>query len=415
MKNGELKGKRLAVFGANNVIKEVTRFAAANDVVLISVGNDPNSEMHKVSDEQYYIDCTDEEAVKQLFEEKLIDGLLSCSSEAVIRRSVGFLENMNIIYYSTAAQWDILMDKQKFKDYVCNYGIKKIPDFDPASEDIQFPVIVKPVDNGGSFGIQVCQNRTELNEAVAYAKENSLSGNVICEKFISGDYFQFEIWRQNGKSYFPYTKERLFYTAVGDFPQQPFADIYPSSGEELIAKKLYAPMVRVFDDLGIDNGSCMFQGIICDGYPYIMDTAFRLSGGMDFRVVERDKDVDLVGSYMQYALTGEFGEDFSALEKPLDMSYTTVCIGLKNGKIKEISGLDEISKLPYVYSVFQYYKEGDTMKYSGLFLQVLCRIFICGKNLSEVKQCINDITKMIKVCDENGNDMLRDMPIISMQ
>lgn len=415
MKKGELKGKRLAVFGANNVIKEVSRFAAANDVVLISVGNDPNSEMHKVSDEQYYIDCTDEEAVKQLFEDKHIDGLLSCSSEAVIRRSVRFLENMNIMYYSTADQWDILMDKQKFKDYVCKYGIKKIPDFDPSSEDIQFPVIVKPVDNGGSFGIRVCQNRTELNEAVAYAKENSLSGNVICEKYISGDYFQFEIWRQNGKSYFPYTKERLFYAAVGDFPQQPFVDIYPSTSEELIAKELYAPMIRVFDDLGIDNGSCMFQGIICDGYPYIMDTAFRLSGGMDFRVVERDKGVDLVGSHMQYALTGKFGEDFSALEKQLDMAYATVCIGLKNGKIKEISGLDEISKLPYVYSEFQYYKEGDTMKCSGLFLQVLSRVFICGKDLNEVKQHINDITKMIKVYDENGNDMLRDMPLIVRQ
>jgi len=90
----ELKGKRLAVFGANNVIKEVTRFAKANGIILISVGNVPEAEMHKVSDEQYYIDCTDETAVKQLFVERHIDGLLSCSGEAVIRRSVDFIERM---------------------------------------------------------------------------------------------------------------------------------------------------------------------------------------------------------------------------------------------------------------------------------------------------------------------------------
>ncbi|MBR4608497.1 MAG: hypothetical protein IKO41_20040 [Lachnospiraceae bacterium] len=206
----ELKGKRLAVFGANNVIKEVTKFAEANGIILISVGNVPTAEMHKVSEEQYFIDCTDEAAVKQLFSEKHIDGLLSCSGEALIRKSVGFIDRMGVRYYATAHQWDILMNKQKFKEYAGNFGIKKIPDFDPTSADIVFPVIVKPVDNGGSFDIRVCNTRKELDEAVEYARENSLSGNMICEKFLNGDYFQFEIWRQNGKSFFPYTKERIF-------------------------------------------------------------------------------------------------------------------------------------------------------------------------------------------------------------
>ncbi len=406
----ELKGKRLAVFGANNVIKEVTRFAKENGIILISVGNVPAAEMHKVSEEQYYIDCTDEAAVKQLFAERHIDGLLSCSGEAVIRKSVDFIGRMGIRYYATSHQWDVLMNKQKFKEYASRFGIKKIPDYNPQSAKIDFPVIVKPVDNGGSFGIRVCHTHQELKEAIEYARENSLSGNVICEKFIDGDYFQFEIWRQNGKSYFPYTKERIFYAAVGDSPRQPFADIYPSSSDSLIASELYLPISRMFDDLEVDNGSCMFQGIICNGYPYIMDTAFRLSGGMDFRVVEKDKGVDLVASHMEFALTGTFGGDFSALSRPLDMSYATLCIGLKNGKIGKIIGLDKVSQKPYVYSLFTYYAEGDEMKYSGLFLQVLSRIFLCGKDIHEVKSHIAEVIQMIEVYDENGESMLRDFP-----
>jgi len=408
----ELKGKRLAVFGANNVIKEVTRFAEENGIILISVGDAPAAEMHKVSEEQYFIDCTDEAAVKQLFAEKHIDGLLSCSGEAVIRKSVGFIDHMGIRYYATARQWDILMNKQKFKEYAGRFGIKKIPDYDPQSAEIEFPVIVKPVDNGGSFGISVCNTREELDKAVEYARENSLSGNVICEKFLNGDYFQFEIWRQNGKSYFPYTKERLFYAAVGDSPQQPFADIYPSTSDDLIMRELYAPMSEIFDSLGVDNGSCMFQGLIWNGYPYIMDTAFRLSGGMDFRVVEKDKGVDLVASHMEYALTGKFGGDFSALSRPLDMSYATLCIGLKNGKIGKIIGLEKVSQKPYVYSLFTYYAEGDEMKHSGLFLQVLSRIFICGENICEVKRHMAEVIEMIEVYDENGESMLREFPEI---
>ena len=64
-----LKGKRLAVFGANNVTEEVTAFARRHGIVLVSVGNVPEAPMHQVSDEQYYLDCTDETVMLPFFKE----------------------------------------------------------------------------------------------------------------------------------------------------------------------------------------------------------------------------------------------------------------------------------------------------------------------------------------------------------
>lgn len=404
-----LKGKRLAVFGANTVTEEVTAFARRHGIVLVSVGNVPEAPMHQVSDEQYYLDCTDETVMLPFFKEKHIDALLSCSGEMVIRKSVGWMAKTGFHYHVTPRQWDVLMNKQHFKEACIRYGMPAIPAFRLEDEDIPFPVIVKPVDNGGSFGITVCRNRTEMKEAIAKAIKNSTVGEYLCEKFIEGPYFQFEIWRQNGKSYFPYTKGRVFYDAIGTSPQQPFLDLYPSPEEDII-KRLYEPMSRLFDDLGIDNGSCMFQGIICDGEPYIMDNAFRLSGGMDFRVVHEDKGIDLIACYMQHALTGQFGEDFSALAEPLHSRYATVCIGLKNGLITRIKGIDEVRQLPFVYGLFQYYHEGDTMQYSGLFLQVLCRIFVRANSRQELQSSINTILGLIEAEGTDGNSLLRDYP-----
>ena len=183
-------------------------------------------------------------------------------------------------------------------------------------------------------------------------------------------------------------------------------------------------MSRLFDDLGIDNGSCMFQGIISDGVPYIMDTAFRLSGGMDFRVVHEDKGIDLVACYMQHALTGQFGDDFSQTLRStfgrsqgensplstLNSHYATICIGLKNGLITRIRGIDAVRQLPFVYSLYQYYHEGDTMQYSGLFLQVLCRIFVRANSRQELQSNINTILDLIEVEGTDGNSLLRDYP-----
>ena len=423
MKSEELKGKRLAVFGANNVVDEVTAYARKHGIVLVSVGNVPEAPMHQVSDEQYYMDCTDEAAMLRFFKEKHIDGLLSCSGEMVIRKSVGFIGKTGFHYYATPEQWDVLMNKQHFKEACLRYGMPAIPAFRLEDKAIPYPVIVKPVDNGGSFGITVCHSRTEMEEAIAKAIRHSTVGEYLCEKFIEGPYFQFEIWRQNGKSYFPYTKGRVFYDAVGQSPCQPFLDLYPSPEADVISR-LYEPMSHLFDDLGIDNGSCMFQGIISDGVPYIMDNAFRLSGGMDFRVVHEDKGIDLVACYMQHALTGQFGDDFSQTLRStfgrsqgensplstLNSHYATICIGLKNGLITRIKGIDDVRQLPFVYSLYQYYHEGDTMQYSGLFLQVLCRIFVRANSRQELQSNINTILDLIEVEGTDGNSLLRDYP-----
>ena len=422
----QLKGKRLTVFGANNVTEEVTSFARRYGIVLVSVGNVPEAPMHQVSDEQYYLDCTDEAVMLPFFKEKRIDGLLSCSGEMVIRKSVGWVAKTGFNYIATPHQWDVLMNKQHFKEACIRYGMPAIPEYQAPlppkggeAAHLEAPplggwgaVIVKPVDNGGSFGITVCHDRTEMKEAVAKAIQNSTVGEYLCEKFLEGPYFQFEIWRQNGKSYFPYTKGRIFYPAIGQSPCQPFLDLYPSPEADIIST-LYQPMSRLFDDLGVNNGSCMFQGIISDGMPYIMDNAFRLSGGMDFRVVREDKGIDLVACYMQHALTGQFGDDFSTLNSQLstlNSYYATVCIGLKNGHIHSIRGIEDVKQLPYVYSLYQYYHEGDTMKYSGLFLQVLCRIFVKADNNVELKQHINSILNILEVEDENGQSLLLNYP-----
>ena len=52
------------------------------------------------------------------------------------------------------------------------------------------------------------------------------------------------------------------------------------------------------------------------------------------------------------------------------------------------------------------------MKYSGLFLQVLSRVFLFGKDICEVKRHMAEILQMIEVCDENGESMLREYPMI---
>jgi biotin carboxylase len=407
-----LCGKRLLLLGGNNVIDEISDFTKKNEIVLISAGNVPKANIHRISAEQNYVDVTDAEKMKVFLAEKKIDGIFSCSGEEVIRKSLDYINECGYKYFVTRKQWDILMNKSNFKKYSAKYGIPTIPEYNvdfntgKPKGNIKFPLIVKPADNGGSFGITVCTKPDELFSAIVYARNNSFVNQILVEKFLNGPYFQFEIYIKDGIKYLAYTKGRIFYDAQEGCPAQPFMDIYPSESEDLIKENLFPKVALLLGDIGVNNGSVMFQGIIENGVPYIMDVAFRLSGGMDYRVVQKEKGINIIANYMQYALTGKWGDDISGCDRAFSKHYATICIGLKNGIIEEITGIDDIKSSEYVYAFYQYYNAGDEMKYSGRFLQTLCRVFFFGDDMDDIYRKAENIIHMLNVTDKNGNSLL---------
>lgn len=407
-----MKGKRLAVFGANNITQEVMDYSHAHGITVLSVSNDPNAAMHKVSDEQYIMDSTCEEQLMKFFKEQRVDGILSCSAERVIRKSVDFLAKTPYHYYAKPKAWHVLMNKQRFKEYSKRFGIKVTPNYRIEDPNIQFPVVVKPAEGAGSIGVTPCHSKEDLASAVEKAIHNSLGvSDYICEKLLQGNIFQLYLWRQRGKTYMASTSGYIAYDLVPGRSHGCVLQIYPAKGENIIYNKLYAPLSAMFDELEVENGSCFFQGIIEDGIPYIFDTGFRLPGSMDYRCVKREKGVDLIGCHIQHALTGRFGEDFSALETPFQHCYAVFSPGLKDGLIDKIRGLDAIADVPGVYCIYRYRKEGDVMTMSGYPVrQDLCRIYVEAPDKNELLKRIHTMMDLLQVENDKGENMLRDYP-----
>jgi hypothetical protein len=408
--NETMKGKRLAVFGANNITQEVMDYAHAHGITVLSVSNDPNAAMHKVSDEAYVLDNTDEEVMMKFFKQQRVDGFLSCSTETVIRKNLHFLVKTPYYYYIQLKAWNVLMSKERFKEYSKQFGIEVCPTYRIEDEDINFPVVVKPTEGCNAFGMTFCRHREELTAAVREAKRKSLgTGDYICEKFLQGTMFFLYLWRQRGKTYVASTSHFIDYDFDYTNNWTPFLQIFPADEEDIIRKTLSAPLSAMFDELGVEDGSCFFQGIIEDGIPYIIDTGFRLPGTMDYRVIKKEKGVDLVGSHIQHALTGRFGEDFSALETPFQHHHAILSVGLKNGVIGKILGMDAVADIPGVYSVHQYRKEGDVITRSGFTVhQDLCRVFVEAPDKAELIKRIQKMLDLIQVENDKGENMLRD-------
>jgi len=403
--------RRVALLGGGNLTRELVRYAEANDIEYVSYGNVPDFPTHQISVRQRYVDCTDATVMLPLLEEDGIDGILCCSSEGIIRKSVEWLSKVGKGFYCTPEQWQNLMNKNSLQSLWSKYGMPVIPVYQEDSiPDSAFPVIVKPVDNGGSYGITICSNRNSVRSAVKCAEENSQCKTVIIEKFLHGDFFQFDFWIQNGLVYVPYTKSRFFYPSVDNRPEQPFLDIYPSRQSDKFST-LYEPLARIMHDLNIKDGTCFFQGIIEDGVPYLIDVALRLGGGMDFRVVERQFGIDLIGSYLDYALGKGFGtKSFESLCRPYDRRYCTLSVGVRNGIVSRLEGIKEIDSLPGVFSTYQYYQVGDEVVSYGMYLQTILRVYIEETDGVSIPETIERVRCLLHVYDQNGVDMLIEFP-----
>lgn len=408
--------QKLAVICGGRFLKEIRTYAVKHGLHLITIHKRPDAFVHRFSDEQWYEDCTDGDVILPLLSAHGVDAIFACADEKLLRKCLDWIFRSDYPFYATRQQWDILMNKRNFKQYASQFGIPVIPAYCIESGDgipvepLTFPVVVKPADNSGSSGIRICTTKEQLQDAVSFAQMHSVSGQILCEKYMTGSFFQFEIWMQDGTAYFPYTKDRVFYPQHGSGPQQPFLDLYPSSYNEILETVLFSKIRNMMLSLGIKNGSCMFQGILHDGIPYIMDTAFRLSAGMDHRIVQAEKHADLIAAQINYALHGTFSGDFRSLTAPFQHVYATLCIGLQNGTVTAVSGMEKIRELPFVYDCAQYYDIGYIVKNSGTFAQIGFRFFMSAESRSQLRGFVADILALLHVRNEKGESMLLDSP-----
>lgn len=139
----------------------------------------------------------------------------------------------------------ITMDKRKTKQIASQIGILSPREYQKIEDVEKFPVIVKPVDEGSSKGLFVCNNQKELEEAV-----NKIS-NPIIEDYIVGE--ELTVAVLNGKALgvlkiIP--KEATIYDYNSKYKAGGSIHEYPAKIED----KLYKEAMKIAEDIHEEFG-----------------------------------------------------------------------------------------------------------------------------------------------------------------
>ena len=410
-----LKGKKILILGGANQHLKFVEAAKELGVYSIVTDNLPNSPCKKVCNESWMLNITDIDRIVEACKENHIDGVIAGFLDPCQIPYSKICEQLSLPCYGTTEQFFKFSNKIAFKELCRKNGVGVIPDYtekDYLNGTIDYPVFVKPVDSRGSRGQTICNSSSEMPSAIQFAKEQSVSGDIIIEKFMGDcDEVQITNFVINGKVFLERTVDSYRSNVNPKLQKVVCCSISPSKYTDIYIQNCHSSVCRMIRDLGIMNGPIFMQGFYKEGLFYFFDPGLRFPGVEFERIYKKIWNIDFAQLLIYYSLTGYFpkGTTLPTDAARLNGNVAAILFPLLNhGTIKTVSGLDSFCNNPNVISCLTRYNEGDCLGMTYDVNQRFAEIDFLANDFDELAHLINSFYDNVRIKDLNEKDMLLD-------
>lgn len=414
----EFEGKKLLILGGNPETTPLVEIANSMGVKTIVASGRHTDPAKKAAWKASDIDGMDVPGLIALAREEQVDGVLVGVADILVPSYCKVCDALGLPCYATQQIVDVFAFKDVFKATCERYGVHGIPEYyldaDMKREDldkIQYPVMIKPVDNGGGVGMTVAYNEEELVEGVKKALDASYKKRFIVEKYMLCDDMGMYYTFKDGYCSASCIYDRYTTDEQPGLSRVCLGGTYPSKHLDEYFERMHPNALRLFKEIGIKNGVLMLSGFYENGEFYVYDTGFRLQGEAPHLLMKAIHGFDQREMLIRFALTGSEGN--VNLETDDDTRLrgkwaSTLWILLKQGHIAKIEGLDDINNDSRVVANIQRLHVGDDVRpeWIGNEKQVLTRMYLVCDSKEELAECLKEYQSKIKVYDENGNNLV---------
>lgn len=414
-----VNAQKIAILGGNPETGALVQ--VANNIGLHTVVLDPypHSPAKQHAATAYNIDVTDLDAVDRVIRDEKIAGVLVGVADPLVPYYQKICERNQLFCYATETIIHALTSKSNFAQTCVAHGLSITPCFevDVGSQkdvdQLDYPVVVKPVDAGAGVGISVCRNPTEFHAGVVKALAVSIRKEFRVEKFMQCDdmfaYYTFV----DGVAHLSALADRHKTDKQGQFSSVCIAAEYPSRHTHRFVQDVHPKLVKMFDALGIQNGVLLIQFFVDGEAFYAYDPGFRLQGEAPHLYLKHFNHFDHREMLLRFAMTGRmWSGDFQHVnDAGFKGQYaTTLWVLLREGRVGTTRGLDAVRAHPNVIEVLQRFQPGDrvTPDMVGTERQVFARIYTTAQTPDESQNVLRFIHEILAVEDENGADMVLD-------
>lgn len=414
-----LDGKKLLILGGGSDMISVTHLAQSMGcIVYVADYYDTLRSPAKLAADHYSnISIFDTDLVVQYIRDNQIDGVMTGYTDSYLMQYMTICKAAGLPYYGSEKAFGVATDKMLFKRACIENDVGAIPGtnaYDFASVEAfaaenGFPLMLKPTDNSGSRGVIKCEEPSQLRSCYDYAMSYSKAKNIIVEKYMDCDSVVCSYQLAGDKAYLSAFCDRDIYKSVETGSAYTSQARYPSPYLDRFLLEENDNMKRLFKNNGFSDGMVGVMGYVDEKGFYWCEMTYRPSGGHHYTLIKDQNGIDGLALLIEFAVTGETRSYDPKKENPRFREYCGMIHipGISGKKIASISGMDEIAALPFVLEVCEELRAGQMVGKEGTTAQTVASFWIKGQDRLNYDNNVKKAVSMLKVCDPEGQSVLK--------
>lgn len=359
-----------------------------------------------IANESWNISTAEVDLLCDRCKENEVNCIAAGVHEFNISRMIDISERLMLPCYCTASTWRYCDDKGLFKQLCKSNNIPVATTYDLNDDNIDFPVITKPIDGSGSRGFHICNNREELISSFEDAKIYSPSNRVLIEKYIPYNAVIIHYTMVNGICYYSGMSDKISVTFKSTGASVMGIQTFPSKGEQIYLNTLNNKVCRMYEQAGFMNGpiwiECFYDG---ENSFVFNEMGYRFGGSLTYYPVKYFYGIDQLDLYLNASL-GIVPDVVDIKRKENLRNYCILPIHIKPGIITEIVGLDALKKIEGFYAIAPVHYKGDEIMDWGSAQQVFCYIHILYDTVKQLNHTLHKVLDTLQVTNVNGDNML---------
>lgn len=414
----DLQGKKLLILGGTTFSCEIVKCAQQMGIytVVADYYEPCNSPAKQIADQSFLVSVIDVDAVVDLIKKENIDGVIVGFNDMLLPYYAEICKKAGLPCYATKEQFEVFIDKQKYKNLCRQYDVPTVKEYHASFDelkndkiDIDYPVLVKPVDSSGSRGISICSNKNELISAYEKALSFSATKNVLIEQYLTGKEVTVFLVLQDGECYLSGIGNRHMKASKDGVLPLPVGYTFPSIHTKRYVNDILPKVRKMLKDANVKNGMVFMQCKVEDGVVIVYDLGLRLTGSLEYKIFDKLSNYNTLELMIGYALTGRMADyNLAEVVDPFKGYGFNISVVAEPGIIARIKGIEKIEALPEVAGVLISHLPGEeiTKEMYGLLAQITVRVVGAANTYPDFVKVLNKIADSIKVIDINGKNMV---------
>lgn len=286
--------RKLVIIGANEFQKKLIDKASEMNIQTHVFAWEQGAVGKDSADFFYPISIMEKEEILDKVKEIKPDGICSIASDLAMP-TVNYIAHKVGLVGNSLHCTEITTNKYSMRNALTAHGlpcpkykiVTSLADLKP--EELQFPLITKPIDRSGSRGIYKVNSVEELKAAIEKSKEVSFEDRVLVEEYIEGREFSVEFITQDKNHHFLQITEK-FTTGAPNFIER--GHLSPARLPEEMVENVKKLVLKALTVLEVNDGASHSEiKINSRGEIKIIEIAARMGG-------------DFIGSDMVYHSIG---------------------------------------------------------------------------------------------------------------